>query len=279
MPIKDGSASADFHSEALYPITGRIRQRTNDPRWEFAPSVMLNYQKAGRDLANFTASEALSFIAALNLQPSSNVLLIGSGFGWTSERLKAFVPGMGVTSTDTSGWVQSVKGTDERGDIEAALDDARDPVFYDTIVGVQGALRDDFMSWLDMGVRATEVLIEEDSLSNRSRQQIKKATTSAFTHIITASVLPWLWDDEVANLSDALHQLEGTARVVHYLNTYSDTGGGKDEPNPMLNWKRLDDATPVDSKLTDQAKYIESDWRAVLPNDEFILAGTNKVFK
>jgi hypothetical protein len=284
MPIKDGSLASHYHTEDVIQCTRRVLARiatsgvrSADPQQSIfaemadAPRVYLNHHRAAYDLISVPQQRAADYITKLNLTASSNILFVGSSFGWTAEWIKLYVPGINIICTDIGGWVQSTKNQDDAGDVEAAMDDARDPTYKETVVGVQGAMRDTFMSYLNQGVRAKEPIIEEDALSTRSRNKIKQMLGSPATHIFTEHVLEWHWDNEAANLSDALHQLEPTARIIHKINEYQDTAAAKTEPGIGLNWKRVADSTSVIPRLTNQPNYIESDWKAVLPNDEFIL--------
>lgn len=280
MPIKDGSSALSYHTENRIQVTRRILQkiatsgvRSPDPQmsvlgpWADAPNVYLNYHRAAYELGLVNTGQAARYIKNLNLGVSSNILIVGAGFGWSAEWVKRFMPGIGVTLIDSGSWIQSVKAQDERGDIEAALDDARHNSGSGEVVGVTGALRDGFIEHLDMGPRSVETILEEDGLSNGSRARIRQS--GPFTHIITEHVLEWLHDSEAVNLSDALRQIDATAELVHRVSPYSD--GGRDKaPEDQINWKRIGDATPVDTALSDMPWYSESDWQILLPDDGFI---------
>lgn len=274
MPIKDGTTADQYHSENRMDVTRRIRTRiaesgirSADPHesvlkdWRGAPKVHLNFHRAAYDLYNVPSQAAARMVRGLSLDATKNVLFIGAGFGWTVEHLKKMVPGISVTCTEPGAWIQQVKETDERGDIEAALD----------VAGVtDGILRDRFMGYLDQGPRAVETLLQEDTLSNNSRNKLRQ--NGPYSHIITEHVLQWLWDDEAANLSDALRMIDSQALIYHRLTPYRDEDAGElgGEPEPQLNWKRVEDNRPVIKRLLDQPKYIESDWKVLLPNDGFI---------
>ena len=161
---------------------------------------------------------------------------------------------------DNSPWIHSVKDTDEAGEIEAALDEAG--------VTSAHAMRTQFFDKLIAGPRAVLSILEEDALSKRSRNQIRRKGT--FTHIITSHVLTWLHDDEAVTLSDALHQINVLAQVVHYLGFYQDEAAKRPEPEPFLNWKRIEGSDPVVTRLSDLSWYTTPSWPALLPGDTFV---------
>ena len=264
MPIYDGSLADHYHRQNRIQVTRRIRSElavtdpAQLPNWFQAPKVYLQVHRRADELGNISAPHAVKLLQTLKLNPSHNVLLVGSTFGWLAERMKAL--GVPVTCIESSPWVQSVKDQDESGDIEAALD----------LAGVTSGhpMRQQFFDKLIDGSRAREVILDEDGLSRGSRQRIRNQGT--FTHIITKNVLSWLHDDEAANLSDALHQINVASQVVHFVAGYEDKKAVAPEPEPVLNWKRVTGDAPVNSRLTDEAWYSTNSWPALLPNDTFI---------
>ena len=271
MPILDGSLADHYHRQDRIQVTRRITSELSVtdasqlPAWFQAPKVYLHYHREAHRLANFTSGRAVRLIQKLGLTPSHDVLLVGSGFAWVAEEMKRL--GISVTSMDNSSWIHAVKGEDEVGEIEAALDLAG--VTAETDTTSEHPLRAAFLGKLLAGRRATETILEEDALSKSSRQRIRNAGT--FTNIVTASVLPWLHDDECVALSDALHQINALAQVVHHVEFYKDAAALKPEPAPFLNWKRVDGSTDaVVQRISDQAWYTTPSWPALLPNDSFI---------
>ena len=264
MPILDGSLADHYHRQDRIQVTRRITSELSVtdparlPDWFQAPKVYLHHHRRAYELGNISAPRAVRLVQELSLTPSHNVLLVGSAFGWEAEALISL--GIPVTCMDNSSWVHAVKGTDEAGEIEAALD----------LAGVTGGhkLRAAFLGKLVAGPRATETILEEDGLSKGSRQRIRNKGT--FTHIVTSSVLPWLHDDEAVNLSDALRQINVASRIVHYVQFYKDEAAARPEPAPFLNWKRVEGTDPVVDRLTDQAWYTTNSWPALLPGDTFI---------
>lgn len=261
MPVFDGSTADHYHRQDRIFVTRRLidgMPPAERAEWFQAPKVHLNYHRRAHELANVPIGQALRLIRELKLTSSHNVLLVGAGFAWVSEELVRL--GISTTSTDSSPWIHSVKGTDEAGEIEAALD----------LAGVTLAhkLRASFLAKLMAGPRATEVILEEDALSNGSRQRLRNEGT--FTHIITSHVLTWLHDDEAVKLSDALHQINVLAQVVHYVGVYKDDAAAEPEPEPFSNWKRIVGDEPVVTRLSGQAWYTTNSWPSLLPDDTFV---------
>ncbi len=264
MPILDGSLADHYHRQDRIQVTRRITSElaVTDAsqliNWFQAPPVYLHHHRRAYELINVPIGRARRLVKELGLTPSHNVLLVGSAFGWEAEALIGF--GIPVTCMDSSSWVHAVKGTDEAGEIEAALD----------LAGVTSdhELRAAFFGKLIAGPRAIETILEEDGLSRGSRQRIRNKGT--FTHIVTSSVLPWLHDDEAVALSDALRQINVASQIVHYVNVYKDAQAARPEPSPFLNWKRVVGDAPVVQRLSDQAWYTTNSWPSLLPNDTFI---------
>ena len=264
MPIFDGSQADHYHRQNRIPVTPRIKAElavtdaSQLVKWFQAPPVYLQCHRRAYDLANVDRPNAVNLLQTLKLTSSHNILLVGSTFGWLAEALRAL--GISVTCAETSAWVQSVKNQDESGDIEAALDLAG--------VTADHPMRQQFFDKLIAGPRATEVIRDEDAMTAGSRQRIRNA--GAFTHIVTKNTLAWLHDDEAANHSDALHQINVAAEVVHLVMGYDDKKAIAPEPEPTLNWKRVQGTAPVASRLTDKPWYTTNSWPALLPGDTFI---------
>lgn len=264
MPIYDGSLADHYHRQDRIQVTRRLRSElaVNNPaelpNWFQAPKVYLHMHRRAYELCNVPIGRAIRLKAELNLNASHNVLLVGAAFGWEAEALKGL--GIAAVCMDSGAWIHAAKDQDEAGEIEVALD----------LAGVTSghAMRAQFFNKLIAGPRATEIILEEDALTKGSRQRIRNK--GAFSHIVTASVLPWLHDDEVVNLSDALRQINVAAQIAHYVQFYKDDAAAKPEPAPFLNWKRVVGGAPVVQRLSDQAWYTTNSWPALLPNDTFI---------
>lgn len=265
VPIYDGSQADHYHRQNRIQVTRRIKAEiavtdaSQLVNWFQAPKVYLQLHRRAYELANVPQGSASVLVRELNLTSSHNILLVGSSFGWTAEALKTL--GISVTCIEDSSWVQSVKDTDEAGDIEAALD----------LAGVTSdhAMRQQFFDKLIAGPRATLPILDEDGMTRGSRRRITK-NRAAFTHIITKNVLAWRHDDECVALSDALHQINVLAQVVHFVAGYDDKAALAPEPEPVLNWKRVVGTEPVTGRLTDQAWYTTNSWPVLLPNDTFV---------
>ena len=262
MPILDGSQADHYHRQNRIFVTRRIAAQATDPveilKWRQAPKVLLAVHRRADELANISKPHAARLLQTLSLTSSHNVLLVGATFGWLGEALINL--GISVTCIEASSWVQSVKDQDERGEIETALD----------LAGVTDThqMRQQFLDKLLAGPRATLPILDEDGLTKGSRQRIRNAGT--FTHIITKNVLAWLHDDEAANLSDALHQINALAQVVHFVMGYDDARALRPEPAPFLNWKRVVGNALVVKRLTDLPWYTTPSWPSLLPNDTFV---------
>ena len=236
MPIYDGSLGDHYHRQNRIRVTPRIRAElaVNNPEelpnWFQAPPVHLQMHRRAYQLARVDAHNASTLIRTLKLNSSQNILIYGGTFGWLGEQLKALLPGIQVSTAESSPWINSVKDQDESGDIEAALD----------IAGVTSThkMRQQFFDKLIDGPRAREVITPEDALDNGSRQKIRNL--GSFNYIITKNVLSWLHDDEAQNLSSELRKINVASEIVHFVMGYDDKKADKPEPGEILNWKRTD---------------------------------------
>ena len=264
MPILDGSQADHYHRQNRIQVTRRIKAElavtdaSQLVNWFQAPKVYLQVHRRADELGNISKPHAVKLLRTLSLTSAHNVLLYGSTFGWLAEALINL--GIPTTCVESSPWVQSVKGQDESGEIEAALD----------LAGVTDThpMRQQFLDKLLAGPRATLPILDEDGLTKGSRQRIRNAGT--FTHIITKNVLAWLHDDEAVALSDALHQINVASQVVHFVMGYDDKATLQPEPEPFLNWKRVVGDAPVNPRLTNLPWYITNSWPALLPDDTFV---------
>ena len=51
---------------------------------------------------------------------------------------------------------------------------------------------------------------------------------------------------------------------------YQDEAAAKPEPEPFLNWKRIEGSDPVVTRLSDLPWYTTPSWTALLPGDTFV---------
>ena len=192
MPIYDGSIADHYHRQNRIFVTRRIAQQQTDPaeikKWRQAPKVLLAVHRRADELGNISKPQAVKLLQTLRLTSSHNVLLVGATFGWLAEALIAL--GISVTCIEDSPWVQSVKDQDEAGEIEAALKSAG-------MTAENGhPMYQQFLDKLLAGPRATLPILDEDGMTEGSRQRIRNQGT--YTHIITKNVLAWRHDDECA---------------------------------------------------------------------------------
>lgn len=183
---------------------------------------------------------AQMFVEHLALTQADRIIVVGCGFGWTVEALQGM--GLTVVGCDISGYIQGNKSTDDHDEVDAAVRSVGlDPT---TGEGLEKATR------LKRGVRATTVVLNENSSSNASRNRVKTALGSDPTIIITEEVVTSLTDTECVALQTNLDRYAPGVRVCHFLTELAN-------PNPPFN---------LNSKTAEA-------WKAIFPTATIIAVG------
>lgn len=266
MPLVDTSTSAAYHdNNAIGAAQLWYNHIQNMPIPIDTPFIRIPYIRVARQFK--AARVAMELVNGLNISLGQSILLIGSGFGWTHEALQKLLPTSQIVSTDTGGWIKSVKSIDEASEINLALDNAistkdRSSVFL-TLEKRQVWL-DRFLS----GPRATVDVLDESLISSGSRNRVKSqmgvSGSMKVDWAISEQVLPWLDDAECLDLSKNAHSMANN--VVHLVRPAIKSHLSEVEPNPW-NWKWLDHTDPTTNLLTAQPWYTTTSWKALLPDD------------
>ena len=190
---------------------------------------------------------ASNLISALGWDSTSRVLVVQCGFGWVLEGMAD----EGVTDTKcttTSPYILNNKGTNEDADINAAI----------ASVGLSTSFGDGLTLFTtfrgDGGPRSkrTASILNEALDTSESRQRMRTALGGPGFDVLTYDgYLQTFTDAEAEALSDNLHRIPGVGRVIHHV------FGGAWAPGI-------------------QTKTLE-EWKALLPNDVFVEAGTYRV--
>lgn len=238
MPFKTWDTWADY--QGAYDIGAEPDGHPNT-----RDEVRLSYHRAV--MFPIARDHAVNVVRVLNWQPSMKIVVIGCGFGWFIEVLKNELGYTNVVGTDIGLYVQTNKGGTEEADINAAIQ----------AVGLNPLLGDGAIAkgkLFDGGPRARVPVLNEDARTNQSRTRIKQALIGggAVDWAFTESVLESLTDAETTQGSGFLHQL---ATNVGHLVVTTRPGQTLGE----FNWKTL------------------AEWKALLPNDIFVEAGTYAV--
>ncbi len=189
-----------------------------------------------------------SIIAALELDTTMTIALVGVGMGWEAERLDDL--GYNAIGIDTSTWVQSVQGTVEDTEIDAAITDSG----LNPTVGEGLRLR----ALMGTGVvRTQHTVLDENMLTNRSRGVVKQALglsgNTKIDWVISMNILPGLDDTEIVSASTEVRKV--ATNVAHYTSVFKPEG----RSHPDSSWKTLEQ------------------WKVLLPDDLLVEAGTYRV--
>jgi hypothetical protein len=183
---------------------------------------------------------AAFFVQQFGLGPTSSVLLLGCGFGWTAEALSDL--GIDVVGTDVSPYIHSVKDTPEDSELSAEI----------TRVGLDPASGEGLAHLQRLragGVRTRGKVLNENSANNASRNRVRQALKSGnVTLVITEDVITSLTDSEITTLRG--HAAGYGVPLAHFV-----TENANPAPPFGFNSKTL------------------AQWKALLPNDTIIADG------
>lgn len=149
----------------------------------------------------------------LNITASDKVVIVGAAFGWGVDRLIELT-GCTAVGVDISDYVEAAKGLDENTELSAAIQ----AVGLSETTGRGLLIYDKYKT---TGARTVSVVLKEDMLSNKSRNEIKKTLGNvAPTYIITEDMIQDLSDVEIAAWAVEAVKLPG-ATIVHIISNES----------------------------------------------------------
>lgn len=237
MPLYDWSTKGAF--DAAYDFSGEPDGHPSD-----RPEVRLHYHRSV--MMPYATTVAHGLVAALGWGATTRVVVVGAGFGWTVEVLRTL--GLGrVVGIDTSSYVQSRKTQPEDDEVRASIIRAGlDPA------SSRGA---ELLARHSDGLPRSRVasdLANENLTTGASRARVRQIMGSQSFEVLTESVLESFTDAEAQQVSAFAHSAT-SGRVSHYIFPRAE---GNFLP---LNWKILEE------------------WKALIPADSFIEAGTWRV--
>ena len=213
------------------------------------PEVKLNYHRAV--MWPYCQNRAVGISQSLGwTPPGPTIVIVGAGFGWTAEALEQ----MGFTrvvALDISTYIQGNKDATEEADIDAKITG----VGLNPSAGEGLALKQRLH---DGGprARASRGVRNEDGAGGASRNRIRQALGLTGAQDVdwgvSESVLESLTDAEAQQASSVAHQF--CTAVAHYVVTT------REGNHPGYNW------------------HSGVEWKALIPFDVFIEAGTFQVF-
>ena len=182
--------------------------------------LRLNYHR--QTVAAAVVSYVNNMVTTLGWATTDKMAVVGAGFGFFEQELRASHGFTDVVSLDDSAWIQSAKNTTEDADMDAQL----------ASVGVnpldqEGRDLKDTLT--DGGLRARVTILDEGLLSKESRQTVKQTLGGQVDVIFTDNMLPFITDAEAVAFSVAANQF---GPVTHSVNPAID---GRD----VSYWKAL----------------------------------------
>ena len=145
----------------------------------------------------------------LNIPPSSNVLIVGAGFGWGVE---AFMAETGVTSCvgiEISAYVNAEKDNTEEAEIDAAITAAG----LDPASGRGAAIK---AYCYDGQPRTNVVVLNENMQTNQSRNAIRSALGNNWPDVVIIENLvdANTTEAEITQLNNAANLIPGPPRII-----------------------------------------------------------------
>ncbi len=242
MPHKDWNLKATWDAAYSFGVEGD----TGHPNTR--PEVRLHYHRFIKRPDAVIHAE--KFAAALGwVPPGPPIVIVGAGFGWTDEALEDLGFDR-VVGLDLSTYIQDNHGGTEESEIDAEI----------AAVGLDPAVKEGATlkaKLFDGGTRgrSTRGVKNESGKNGASRGRIKQALglsgNQKVDWVLTEAILESLDDTEAAEVSTiAYNYANNVAHFIYPLRPTQDSG---------FNWKTLED------------------WKALLPADTFIEAGTYRV--
>lgn len=195
--------------------------------------VYLNYHR--HVMYPMSERRAKVLVDRLGIQPGETVLVVGCGFGWTVEAMNDYCVAIG---TETSPYILENMHVSEEVDIAAAIRN----VGLDPYEGEGAALKAEL---LGDGIRTRAVILNEDSLTEQSRNSVE-ASVGEIDYVITEDVLPGFSDQDAVTFAGSLALYQ--APVYHIITPLL----VKAEQDPVFNWKTINQW----KELVGESQYI-----------------------
>lgn len=221
------------------------------------------------------AKQILKALIPRGLTSGANILLVGSGCGFTAEWLARDWPnervvsgiditGLNVVCIDTSPLVQANKvKTDKQLRREYMLLEGKDPD------GADKTELDAIDAVTDGGPQSRVEVYNYDLSTGKGRSDARKLIgNSTFDWGVTDNALPWLTDAEVQALTG--RGLQVCDNVAHLVTPFLDRFIDVVEPEPAWNWRKLSEAV-VSNGQTIQP------WNVIEPRATYISLSTGEV--
>ena len=173
------------------------------------PGIRLHYNRYVLYPEMLRRAQAL--VQIMGITTADRVLIVGCGFGWTAEAMAGL--GYTVVGTDVSSYIQGSKDLSEDSDISSAI----------TAVGLDPTAGEGLVHFNRLkgdGVRTRAKVLNEDSLSTRSRNTVKRELGDP-TVAITEDLVTSLSDSECAVLQSEIVKYASGIRVCHFLTEFA----------------------------------------------------------
>jgi hypothetical protein len=127
------------------------------------------------------ARKAQQLLDAGLVSASDSLVIVGGAFGWLGEALELLLPGLETATIELSQYVQDAKDLSPDDELIESIQASG----FNETTGVGLHL---FNTFTDPVARSTTVVIQEDMISNKSRNAVKSALSRIPTRIITEEV-------------------------------------------------------------------------------------------
>lgn len=202
-----GYTKEDFDSNYRYYAERRMVGVDLNAAGPKLGNVKLGYHSAHIKPIIATRWEAI-IPSILSILSTDKVVVVGAAFGWSVDKIIELTNCTAV-GIDISDYIESDKATSEDTDLILAIQAAG----YDETVGRGLAI---FNYFSEPAARTVSVTLKEDMLTNRSRNEVKKALGNAAPdYIITEDTIQEMTDLEITTWVTEASKLAST--VVHFI--------------------------------------------------------------
>lgn len=234
----DWDADYEFGAEPEGRPAGRAEIRLHYNRATFLP------------YATYRAKKLVELFA---WPLSTNILIVGGGYGWTAEVLENVHGYTNIVTTDTSPHVQGNQDASEESEIDAAIAAAG----LDPAIG-EGLTKKNQLHTPGNRRRHSRSVEDELLNNNGSRNRIKNILGSMDV-AISEDVVATLDDAEVVQAAGWIDDVDTGLQVIHLTSELDQAKLDSGRQDPIFNWKTL------------------ADWKLLVPGDTWVSLNTWEV--
>lgn len=161
-----------------------------------------------------------AIVPLVGLTAADHVVIAGSAYGWSAERVLELVPGINIVNVDISDYIEAEKDSDDTAEVAGAITAAGlDPA--------SGRGLEIMNMWASPGVnKAQTVVLKEEMKTVQSRNAVRQALGNNIpTYVFTEDMIQEFTDQEIAEWVTELDKLTSTVKIHVMSSVMLDVGG------------------------------------------------------